>query len=505
MPKPTYCEIHVQPADLLLTALPGTQLRELLVQVGFEFPCGGQGICGGCRIRVLNGNLAPSHLDSTRFSKEELQQGWRLACQAVVKESIAIFVPQWQMSVLNDQSPLPFSAQPGYAIAVDLGTTTVVCQLVDLQKGCVVATVSELNNQASFGSDIMTRLQYSLVPAQAKQLTLIIRRQLGNMISQLLARLDPEGWRKIKRVFLAGNTAMHHLFCGLPVEQLAFAPFRPAYKGFRQFTPKELHWPLPDECEIVFLPCIDGFVGSDVLAGIIATGLPQAKEQGALIDLGTNGEIVISVNGRVLCSSTAAGPAFEGGRISIGMRATAGAIYAAEADNGHLRVRFIGGERPIGICGSGLVDVVAASLQLGWLDYAGRITHPLKRIPLADALYLTQADIRQLQLAKAAISAGLKILCSRAKVTCIDKLYLGGAFGNYINPISAAKIGLIPNLVRSVVPAGNTSLKGTKLLLFSGASLEQLDAYLNHIEHVSLAEIKEFSDTFIMCLSFVPS
>ena len=214
-------------------------------------------------------------------------------------------------------------------------------------------------------------------------------------------------------------------------------------------------WNLPEKTVVEFLPCIGGFVGSDILAGIVATGLHESRELVALMDLGTNGEVVVGNHERLLCASTAAGPAFEGARISMGMRAATGAISEVRAQNGTVACRVIGGGAPRGLCGSGLVDAVAAGLELGWIRPDGRMTSD-RGMPLAGTVTLSAADVRELQLAKGAIATGLRMLAARfgASLDDIHQLHLAGAFGNYINRASAQRIGLLRvPLIASFPPA----------------------------------------------------
>jgi uncharacterized 2Fe-2S/4Fe-4S cluster protein (DUF4445 family) len=245
-------------------------------------------------------------------------------------------------------------------------------------------------------------------------------------------------------------------------------------------------------------------VGSDLLAGILASRLHESDQLVALIDLGTNGEIVLGDRHRILCASTAAGPAFEGARITQGMRASTGAIAAVRLADSQLHCHVIGQLEPRGICGSGLVDAVAAGLELGRIAPSGRLGGA-DTFPLLGPIALTQRDIRELQLAKAAIAAGLQILLQRwgAKPYDLSRIYLAGAFGNYINRTSARRIGLFPLPPAQVHPAGNTALLGAKIALFD---LHQADAHysslLRCIQHVSLNEDSRFQDLFVQELPF---
>jgi uncharacterized 2Fe-2S/4Fe-4S cluster protein (DUF4445 family) len=299
----------------------------------------------------------------------------------------------------------------------------------------------------------------------------------------------------LNKIIIVGNTVMHHLFCGVNIAPLAGHPFEPQQPGRFQFSPGQLEWNLPEKTVVEFLPCIGGFVGSDILAGIVATGLHESRGLMVLMDLGTNGEVVVGNHERLLCTSTAAGPAFEGARISMGMRAATGAISEVRVQNGAVACRVIGGGAPRGLCGSGLVDAVAAGLELKWIQSNGRMTLD-GSMPLAGSVSLLPADVRELQLAKGAIATGLRMLATRFGATLddIQQLHLAGAFGNYISRASAQRIGLLRLPINRIVPAGNTALLGAKRALFEKAAA--WDDIASRVEHIALNEDAEFQDIY---------
>jgi uncharacterized 2Fe-2S/4Fe-4S cluster protein (DUF4445 family) len=293
---------------------------------------------------------------------------------------------------------------------------------------------------------------------------------------------------------------MHHLFSGLDVEPLSRFPFDPITPGLQCFSSDDLGRALPGNPIVVFLPCLGGFVGSDILAGILATGMHKAAPLQALIDLGTNGELVVGNRDRLLCASTAAGPAFEGARISMGMRAATGAVSEVCVHGDELRCHVIGAGPARGICGSGLVDAVAAGLELGRINPSGRLNRGDEFV-LVPPVALSQRDIRELQLAKGAVAAGLRILLKQWGATAkdLDKVYLAGAFGNYVNQASARRIGLLDVPCETICAAGNTALLGAKLALFN-FNLNQPDDLYSEIlgitRHVSLNEVLSFQDIY---------
>ncbi len=336
------------------------------------------------------------------LTPEEIEAGWRLGCMALAAGPVELEIAQWSIAVLDDRASVPFEPADGFGAVVDLGTTTLVAQLIDRSTGSVVKVETGLNPQARFGADLMSRIHHDL--AQPGTMRALIREAIGAMLAHLAEQ------KPLEEILLVGNTAMHHFFCGKSVEPLASVPFRSPFLEEQRFEASGLGWPVDLRRPACFLPCIGGFVGSDLLAGLVATGLVENAEDGALLDLGTNGEIAVGCCKRIRCTSTAAGPAFEGGRIGMGMRAGGGAIDRVSIVSGALDCSVIGGGPPRGLCGSGLVDVAAAALELGWIEPSGRMTGRRKSINLAGSVILTQADIRELQLAKGAVAAGLELL-----------------------------------------------------------------------------------------------
>ncbi len=484
--------IRLEPLSIEVDVPRGAPLVSSLAGNGVEFPCGGTGLCGGCAVRLLAGSLPVTEADRAALTANELESGWRLACQARPAEPLVLECGQWHMDVLTDDAGLIGAGKRGLGIAIDLGTTTIAAQIVDLTSGNVVSVETELNPQASCGSDVMSRIRAAL---DGKDLTTVVRVALARMITRLARGREDA----IVEVILVGNTVMHHLFSARDVEPLAHAPFVSPHLGTQIFRPTDLGWPLPEQCSIRFERCLGGFVGSDIVAGILASGMTKSSELVALVDLGTNGEIAIGNRDGVVCASTAAGPAFEAGSIRMGMRAATGAISHVSLVNGEMTATVIGDMEPRGICGSGLVDAVAAGLRSGAILTSGRIANGTKVFPVAGTVVLVQADIRELQLAKGAIASGFKLLLRRlgAAVGDLKGIHLAGAFGNYVQIESAIRIGLIEAPRELVHAAGNTALRGAKMLLLAAD-----EPSLPQIEHVSLASDPGFQDEFAECMRF---
>jgi len=511
------------PLGRLLQLERGAALQDALFTNGVEFPCGGRGRCKGCRIKVLSGTVPITPDDISRLTTAELSQGWRLACRATAESDLKIELAQWESPILSDDSPFKFEPREGLGVAVDLGTTTIVAQLLDLRTGHVLAVATALNEQAKHGADVMSRIEFAMRDQGQLTLQKLIRTQIGQLILQLLKSvtcpgtltcrefsLSPsEGDRarvggipadpKLESVVLVGNTVMHHLFCGISVEPLSHYPFESPSPDLQIFSSSDLGWSLRVNPNVYFLPCLGGFVGSDILAGILATGLHERDSAAILIDLGTNGEIVVGNRDSLLCTATAAGPAFEGARISMGMRAATGAICRVDVVDGQIRCHVLGNTSPRGICGSGLVDAAAAGLDLGWLLPSGRLAGN-QPVVLAPPVTISQWDIRELQLAKGAIAAGVRLLIANWGPIPEQgiQVFLAGAFGNYINQSNACRIGLLRFPLESISAVGNTALLGAKMSLFS---LPHQDlAYrgiLKKVRHISLNELPGFQEAYV--------
>jgi uncharacterized 2Fe-2S/4Fe-4S cluster protein (DUF4445 family) len=492
---PDLVRVRLQPLGTILEVERGAALQDVLFPYGVEFPCGGRGKCRGCRIRLLEGELPYAADEAEILTPEEKAGGWRIACRLRAGGDLTIEIAQWEAVILADYSSFSFTPSEGLGVAVDVGTTTLAAQLLDLATGHVLAVRTALNPQAKYGSDVMSRIQYALEGGRDR-LRQLIRKRVGTMVTELLTAARREE-APVRDIVLVGNTVMHHLFAGLDVTPLSHYPFEPAEGGLVEPDVRELRWRVRGRPRVRFLPCLGSFVGSDILAGLLATGLHRGEEVAGLLDLGTNGEIVLGNRERMLCTSCAAGPAFEGGRISMGMRAATGAIAEVHPENGsgsQVRCHVLGGIEPRGICGSGLVDAVAAGLELGLIRPNGRLDDaPWVLLP---PVGLTQRDIRELQLAKGAVAAGIRILLRHLGLEPgqVTRVYLAGAFGNAVSSASARRIGLIDFSETIVQPAGNTALLGAKMALFSGeAGFEEIRSRMRHI---SLASDPDFQDIY---------
>lgn len=507
--------VCIEPQGRWIEVNEDESLRDALFREGVEFPCGGKGRCGGCRVQLLEGQIDPSPIEIEYFTPEEITTGWRFACRTHATDDLRIHIDQWDTPILDghsDDSDSRFNHREGYGIAVDLGTTTIVAQLLNLSNGEVMGVAKSLNPQGAHGADLMSRIEFASLPEGFTTLVDSVRNRIGFLVKELVEanKIISEN---IDRIVVVGNTAMAHLFCRFDIAALARVPFESKHIGLHKITVSELGWYdigcNVSNTDVWVLPLLGGFVGGDILAGILSINMHQRSDVVMLIDIGTNGEIVIGNRDRILCASTAAGPAFEGGGVKMGMYASTGAIDAVEIVDEKLKCHVIGGgKRAKGICGSGLVDAVAACLDLDLIEASGRITSKEKEIALTKTVELTQQDIRQLQLAKGSIASGIQVLIDEYSISKdeINTVYLAGAFGNYINVDSAFRIGLIEFAENKIVPAGNTALHGAKLALGLEASQEQTQAELNDIltivEHIALGESQQFQQLFIEATVF---
>ncbi len=494
-------KITLHPIGLDISVRPGTPLIDVLYEYGVEFPCGGKGTCGSCKIKILEGDIPLTEKHKLQLEKLGLTKDMRLACMSSAPESdLKIEVPQFKSVILADDSIFEFQPLYGKGIAVDIGTTTIVAQLLDLSSGQVLNVVTARNPQGKYGADIMSRIEFALRGDYANKLKKLIRNKILEMIRFLLAGTTPD----IEKIILVGNSAMHHFFCGFDVKPLSFYPFESPNLGIKTFQPAELGWDLEEKTEITFMPSIGSFVGSDILAGIFATKLHLSDSFKVLIDLGTNGEIVIGNKERIVCASTAAGPAFEGARITMGMSASAGAISSVMNHGEKFHCHTIGNVNPSGICGSGMIDAMAVFLEKELINDFGDILTVEKQIFLEKEVFINQQDIREIQLAKAAVAAGLEILFKQLGISYdqIDELYIAGGFGNFINVSNAQKIGLLNLPEDKTIKIGNTALIGAKIFLFT--DYNKIDQVLKLTKHISLESDPEFQDLFIENMLFKP-
>lgn len=502
----------------------GQSIMSALIQhdKGISAFCGGKGICGKCRIRLLEGEILPSSEDMRFFDSKQLEQGYRLACTAYPTENckiqlcmekeqeIKIITKSDYDSVSSDRTFLD-NMSTEFGIAVDIGTTTIAMQLVGKEKREVVSTHTCLNPQRSYGADVISRIQAANT-GERKELQKKICDTLITGFDKLIldAGIETSG---IKEVIVSANTTMIHLLLGYPCETLGVSPFTPVNIDTVITNSKEIFPDSSLNCAVKILPGISSFVGADIVSGLYVCDFMDDKQVNLFIDLGTNGEMAIGNGNKIFATSVAAGPAFEGGNISWGTGSIPGAICRVELDLNHkVKIGTIGDEEPVGICGTGVIEIVSTLLQAELIDETGLLDddyfetgYELTKNRDGQAIVITQKDIREIQLAKAAVRAGIEVLLNRfdASYEEIQNVYLAGGFGYHASIEKMIAIGMIPKELKNKVKAvGNTSLSGAKKLLFSENDWEKLESIKINSQEMNLAMDMDFQLLYVENINF---
>jgi uncharacterized 2Fe-2S/4Fe-4S cluster protein (DUF4445 family) len=409
-----------------------------------------------------------------------------------------------------------------FGVAFDVGTTTLVGTLMNLRTGMAAAVSSTLNGQAPFGADVISRISHAMNGADSiEELKAAVVATLNGILDDLYreAGVSPE---RTYEAVVVGNVTMLHLLLGIDPTPISMMPFTPTFMDALSVPASEVGLRIHPAGYIQTLPALGAYVGADIVSGVLATNIAREDKMRVFVDVGTNGEIVIGSSQRTLATAAPAGPAFEGSQIKCGMRATDGAIEGVQLGEG-VELQVIGGDvAPLGLCGSGLVDAVAQLLNVGLLDHSGRMRsaadvpdHPLadrlievegvRAFLLAEGVYLSQRDVRELQFAKGSIATGIKILMSILGVAAseLDEIYLGGSFGSYLNPESAKIIGLVPDVdVDKIIAVGNSAGEGAKIALLSYRERQVAFELPSRIEYVELSGRSDFNDAFVEVLRF---
>jgi len=603
-----HCTVVFKPQGNVVSIPVGQTTRDAIYLAGlsYDFPCGGNGKCGKCRVQVSGGAAEPTEQEQRLLSEGELGEGVRLACHTrilqdtevllmegvkkshilttsvsrelnlvpgVCKRYVELPLPHledqrsdWkrlqdalaeaypecldlriQLPVLKGLSAILRGADfkvtallqgqelcgvekhdttaELLGMAFDIGTTTIVGYLLDLNSGKELCHVSALNPQTKFGGDVISRTAYSNQKKGLEELHLSVIETLNRLIETAASKVDrtPEA---IYALSFAGNTCMHHLFLGLSPRHIALVPYVPVVSEALVLDPASIDLVINPAGRAFVLPNVAGYVGGDTVAVVLATEMDRSEAMTLAIDIGTNGEMVLGTRHRLVSCSTAAGPAFEGAQISSGMRGAEGAIDHVSFGEA-MAFSVIGDAKPKGICGSGLIDLVAGLLDLGIITKPGRllsadrVDNP-KAAPFLERLVssedgpafllveggdtehgrpilLTQGDVRSLQAAKGAIAAGVKILCEKQGIALdeIQEVVLAGAFGNYMDPHNACLIGLIPReLDGRITMVGNAAGAGAKMALLSREEFDRASDISKVVEYIELGAHKDFNTVF---------
>lgn len=515
--------------EVKMTFEEGQTVHEIMKRNGTyqSAPCGGRGICGKCRIQVLEGELPITEQDRLHFTEEELRKGMRLGCCAYPNESLTIAMEteeQFQVVTPLDSQNDEMATQTGeneYGFAIDIGTTTIVVELIHKKTGRIVEAAGEVNQQRAYGADVIARIS-SCNEGNLETLSSMIRNQLKEMMMRIWKKCCAsaatgtiEIKRKLSSIVIAGNTTMCHILMGYSCEQLGVYPFTPVNIKTIHIKSQELFGGGFPSCMVTVLPSISTYVGGDIVSGLVACGFHKHQNISVLLDLGTNGEMAIGNREHILVTSAAAGPAFEGGNISCGIGSVPGAIQAvslvAYGGENHFQVKTIEEKPPIGICGSGVIETVAELLEAEIIDESGSLDEDYfdDGVLLAKTdcgeIRFTQKDVREIQMAKSAVFSALNLLVKRYGTTIeqIDKVYLAGGFGFYVNLEKAICIGLLPREWKEkIVQVGNSALQGAVSTLLNEDCITEMEKLVACSDELSLASNKEFSEMYMENMFF---
>ncbi len=503
-------KVTILPSGQTTEVEQGTPLSDALKTLfpDTDFPCGGRGRCGACRCVVRSPGNPPIEV---------------LACQMAVlndTEVLARFPLRTQDVHITIRKRVHYHPTRHYAVAVDVGTTTLAAAIVEVESGEDIVVVEATNPQVAFGADIMTRISYCQERSDGLD---ILRTSLVRKLDTLLLRASEEAGVdrvRIERMVIAGNTFMEHIVCGVSPAGLAMSPYKPSFVAPKALDAHEVGLTSFPSVPVFTAPIIGGFVGGDVAAGLLALDIDTCEEATVFMDVGTNGEIVVSYDGTTRGASTAAGPAFEGVGISCGQRAHSGAIASVRLTDPVSIKTIKDGEVPTGLCGSGILSVVAQLVRVGIVEPSGRL-RPLaqwpshipsglrtcyeekdgeQRVYLCDGVFVSQRDIRQIQLAKSALRTGLDVVLGSFGITpdMVERIFIGGAFGLHLDVDDAIAVGMLPAAFKGkVIQCGNTSLIGARILATEPALIEHLAQRCGSIDILNLAELPTFKDIFV--------
>ncbi|MDO4203014.1 MAG: ASKHA domain-containing protein [Selenomonadaceae bacterium] len=557
-----------------IEARPGISIAALARRAGvfMETPCGGGGTCGKCKVKVVSRVGQPKTAPVYERGKSTLRGGaWSLdsfsaavqggvvlACQTRVYGDIDVYTSvdteaNKTMQILNEGTELGLTlknayskiyrqesdvtevqadgkavceergdtADQNYGVTIDIGTTTLVAALLDMTTGREITTASALNPQCAYAQDVVSRINYAANNDGGLELLYTAVRDEFNRLIGELCRETGISRQHIYEVSYAGNTTMLHLATNTDPYSLGRYPYTPAITGGNTIPAAEAGLDISPAGRVYLPPVISAYVGPDITAGVLSSGLYQAKKKILFLDIGTNGEMVLAADGKMTACSTAAGPAFEGMNITFGMRAGNGAIEYFSLNDDKVELRTIGGKAPKGICGSGLFDIAGELVKAGIIEKSGRLQKKEKctsalaerltkyegksAFMVAEGVYLTQADIRQIQLAKSAIRAGIEAMLglNELRTDDLDEVYIAGSFGYHLRPQSLVNIGIIPpELQEKIKFVGNTSKTGGNAFLINTDTRNLMKERVQQIQSLELSDYPGFEALFVEKMSF---
>ncbi len=543
--------------------------------------CGGLGLCGTCKVKILSGKVNPPKKEEKQILGEMIENGWRLACCVIPYSDLKIYVPILPSKISKSRRIKAFRIEPefeiipynismnnssieeeissflrkigyrsartdlyslrriattnfsnvvlsydkvidftnkisGYGLAIDIGTTTVAVSLRDLFSGRLIDELSTINRQTVYGMDIISRISYCRKVNGLYELNKAVIDTINGLIKEITEKnnIDPSS---IYRIVVAGNSVMTHIFLGINPSSLGRLPFKPVFRRIRYGKAKDFKIYANDNADVLTLPILGGYVGGDLVGDVLASDFLE-YEYSVLIDVGTNGEVLLKKRSKIYAASVPAGPAFEGMGMSSGTVAKKGAIESFRIDDGKVIYKTIGGEKPLGICGTGYIDLLAELLSNGIIEGSGRLIGSLDNRVVningvksfivefshntlnGSHIVLTQKDIRKLQLALGSFKSALKTLLSVADINIdsLEKVIIAGDFGYKINFDNAVRIGLVPPCDhKNVEFIGNGSLTGAEMVLLSKEYRETAETLLNLTTVIDLRKQRDFDKIFI--------
>ncbi|MBR5429328.1 MAG: DUF4445 domain-containing protein [Firmicutes bacterium] len=533
-------KLLLQPGARTLGFSAGLTISQALAAAGVarNNPCGGKGKCGKCRV-LTQGGAPPTAAEQTALTPAELAAGWRLACVSPAVDGMEVRladVSEQELRILTDEGAGTAGAgwdrqAAGFRLGCDIGTTTVVIYLLHPESGAILHTVSALNGQISFGGDVISRI-FAVCddPGHLAELQAAVT----GTLNRLIERLEQETGvtpAQISELRVAGNTTMEHLLLAEDPRGMGKSPFTPAFLEHEAVTAGELGLELPPDTPVTLIPNLSAFVGGDITAGIYFTEMAESDGLNLLLDIGTNNEMVLGDKNGLYACSAAAGPALEGAQISTGMRAAPGAVEKVWLDQDELRLATINDAPPCGLCGSGLIDLLAVLVRAGVILPNGRfaaaedlpaggLRQRLRKggkrhsefvycrageLGAAADLTLTQKDIREAQLAKSAIAVGIDKLLERENVTLeqVEHVYLAGAFGNYIDQHNACYLGILPQVAEEkIVTVHNSAGLGVCRSMYDPRSAAVMARIGRLCRPLNLAAEEDFQQRFLTRLEF---
>lgn len=526
-------EIRIANKGRKILCESGENLLHILLenQVFIDNPCSGKGTCGKCKVKVESGNGGNVSETEQRFLKEEeIRNGIRLACLVTVKEDL-------ELSLLKEESKgkvmtsgyvpdFVKTFREGYGIAVDIGTTTVVTELVDLRDGSILAQDSMINAQKQFGLDVLTRITYEYEHPETgiRELQSAIVTALDQMIRNMCHKADIKE-HEIREMDVAANCTMLHMLLGADARPIGRAPYQPVFLEARTCRAGEIGLQCAKDAVLYCLPSVSSYIGADIVAGAYVCGLQKEKGNVLFIDIGTNGEIVLASGGRLLCCSCAAGPALEGMNITCGMRAAEGAVEDIRITDQGNQISVIGEGTPEGLCGSGILAAVKELLKAKMIKKTGAFIkkdslqpedyrYPLIRmngtkreflICEKPEVYVTQGDIRQVQLAKGAILSGFLALLNKVGISMeeLEKVLIAGQFGAHLPAESLVGTGILPESVKEKIHyIGNSSKTGAYMTLMAEDIKKEVEELAQKMEYMELAETENYERLFTDSMIF---